>query len=162
MARFDERQLGLARMPRDTRYAVFEMGMNNSGEIAALTRQVRPDVALVTAIAPAHIENLGSEEAIADAKGEIFQGLEEDGVAIVPNDTPHRDRLVKAARRTVAARSTGASLASSRSVREHVRGREPPSASLPARHAAPGRPAPAAVGIRARGRGRHLCAWRAA
>jgi UDP-N-acetylmuramoyl-tripeptide--D-alanyl-D-alanine ligase len=87
-------------MPRDTRYAVFEMGMNNSGEIAALTRQVRPDVALVTAIAPAHIENLGSEEAIADAKGEIFQGLEEGGVAIVPNDTPHRDRLVKAARRT--------------------------------------------------------------
>jgi len=92
--------LSLARMPRDTRYAVFEMGMNNSGEIAALTRQVRPHVALVTAIAPAHIENLGSEEAIADAKGEIFQGLEEDGVAIVPNDTPHRDRLVKAARRT--------------------------------------------------------------
>jgi UDP-N-acetylmuramoyl-tripeptide--D-alanyl-D-alanine ligase len=53
----------------------------------------------VTAIAPAHIENLGSEEAIADAKGEIFQALEPDGVAIVPNDSPHRDRLVKAARR---------------------------------------------------------------
>jgi UDP-N-acetylmuramoyl-tripeptide--D-alanyl-D-alanine ligase len=92
--------LSLARMPRDTKYAVFEMGMNNAGEIAALTTQVRPHVALVTAIAPAHIENLGSEEAIADAKGEIFQGLEDDGVAIVPNDTPHRDRLVKAARRT--------------------------------------------------------------
>ena len=92
--------LSLARMPRDVKYAVFEMGMNNAGEIAALTQQVRPNVALVTAIAPAHIENLGSEEAIADAKGEIFQGLEEDGVAIVPNDTPHRDRLVKAARRT--------------------------------------------------------------
>ena len=92
--------LSLARMPRDTKLAVFEMGMNNAGEIAALTRQVRPNVALITAIAPAHIENLGSEEAIADAKGEIFQGLEEDGVAIVPNDTPHRDRLVKAARRT--------------------------------------------------------------
>ena len=92
--------LSLARMPRDTKLAVFEMGMNNAGEIAALTRQVRPNVALITAIAPAHIENLGSEEAIADAKGEIFQGLEENGVAIVPNDTPHRDRLVKAARRT--------------------------------------------------------------
>jgi UDP-N-acetylmuramoyl-tripeptide--D-alanyl-D-alanine ligase len=91
--------LSLARMPRDTKYAVFEMGMNNAGEIATLTAQVRPHVALITAIAPAHIENLGSEEAIADAKGEIFQGLEEDGVAIVPNDTPHRDRLVKAARR---------------------------------------------------------------
>jgi UDP-N-acetylmuramoyl-tripeptide--D-alanyl-D-alanine ligase len=91
--------LSLARMPRDTKYAVFEMGMNNAGEIAGLTAQVRPDVALITAIAPAHIENLGSEEAIADAKGEIFQGLEPGGVAIIPNDTPHRDRLVKAARR---------------------------------------------------------------
>ena len=91
--------LSLARMPRDAVYAVLEMGMNNRGEIAALTRLVRPHVAVVTAIAPAHIENLGSEEAIADAKGEIFEGLQPGGVAIVPNDTPHRDRLVKAARR---------------------------------------------------------------
>jgi UDP-N-acetylmuramoyl-tripeptide--D-alanyl-D-alanine ligase len=91
--------LSLARMPRDAEFAVLEMGMNNKGEIAALTRQVRPHVALITAIAPAHIENLGSEEAIADAKAEIFEGLEPDGVAIIPNDTPHRDRLVKAARR---------------------------------------------------------------
>jgi UDP-N-acetylmuramoyl-tripeptide--D-alanyl-D-alanine ligase len=91
--------LSLARMPRDTEYAVFEMGMNAKGEIAALTRQVRPNVAIITAIAPAHIEMLGSEEAIADAKAEIFEGLEPDGIAIVPNDTPHRDRLVKAARR---------------------------------------------------------------
>ena len=91
--------LSLARMPREAEYAVLEMGMNNKGEIAALTRQVRPHVALITAIAPAHIENLGSEEAIADAKAEIFEGLEPDGIAIVPNDTPHRDRLVRAARR---------------------------------------------------------------
>jgi UDP-N-acetylmuramoyl-tripeptide--D-alanyl-D-alanine ligase len=91
--------LSLARMPRDAGYAVLEMGMNNAGEIAALTRQVRPHVALITAIAPAHIENLGSEEAIADAKAEIFDGLEPDGIASVPNDTPHRDRLVRAARR---------------------------------------------------------------
>jgi UDP-N-acetylmuramoyl-tripeptide--D-alanyl-D-alanine ligase len=91
--------LSLARMPRDAEFAVLEMGMNNKGEIAALTRQVRPHVALITAIAPAHIENLGSEESIADAKAEIFQGLEPEGIAIVPNDTPHRDRLVKAARR---------------------------------------------------------------
>jgi UDP-N-acetylmuramoyl-tripeptide--D-alanyl-D-alanine ligase len=91
--------LSLARMPRDTAFAVLEMGMNNAGEIAALTRQVRPHLALITAIAPAHIENLGSEEAIADAKAEIFEGLEPDGIAIVPNGTDHRDRLVKAARR---------------------------------------------------------------
>ncbi|MGI8611508.1 MAG: UDP-N-acetylmuramoyl-tripeptide--D-alanyl-D-alanine ligase [Sphingomicrobium sp.] len=94
--------LSLARMPRDSEYAVLELGMNNSGEIAALTRMVRPHVALITAIAPAHIENLESEEAIADAKAEIFAGLEAfpgdevGGIAILPNDTPHRDRLVKA------------------------------------------------------------------
>jgi UDP-N-acetylmuramoyl-tripeptide--D-alanyl-D-alanine ligase len=91
--------LSLARMPREADFAVLEMGMNNAGEIAALTRMVRPHVAIVNAIAPAHIENLGSEEAIADAKAEIFEGLEPDGVAILPNDTPHRGRLVKAARR---------------------------------------------------------------
>jgi UDP-N-acetylmuramoyl-tripeptide--D-alanyl-D-alanine ligase len=91
--------LSLARMPRNARYAVLEMGMNNAGEIAALTRLIRPHVALITAIAPAHIENLGSEEAIADAKAEIFEGLEGVGVAILPNDSSHRDRLVKAARR---------------------------------------------------------------
>jgi UDP-N-acetylmuramoyl-tripeptide--D-alanyl-D-alanine ligase len=91
--------LSLARMPRDAEFAVLEMGMNNKGEIAALTRQVRPHVAIITAIAPAHIENLGSMEAIADAKAEIFEGLEPGGTAIVPNDSPYRDRLVKAARR---------------------------------------------------------------
>ena len=92
--------LSLARMPRDAEFAVLEMGMNNPREIDALARLVRPHVAIVTAIAPAHIENLGSEEAIADAKAEIFEGLEADGIAILPNDSPHRDRLVRAARRT--------------------------------------------------------------
>ena len=90
--------LSLARMPRDSEFAVLEMGMNAKGEIAALTRLVRPHVALITTIASAHIEHLGSMEAIADAKAEIFEGLEPDGVAIVPEDTPYRDRLVKAAR----------------------------------------------------------------
>ena len=91
--------LSLARMPRDSEYAVLEMGMNAKGEIAALTRLVRPHVALVTTIASAHIEHLGSMEAIADAKAEIFEGLEPEGVAIVPEDTPYRGRLVKAALR---------------------------------------------------------------
>ena len=90
--------LSLARMPRESAFAVLEMGMNNAGEIAALTRLVRPHVAIVTSIAPAHIENLGSIEAIADAKGEIFQGLEADGTAIIPEDSRQRDRLVRAAR----------------------------------------------------------------
>ena len=91
--------LSLARMPRETRFAVLEMGMNHAGEIAALTRLVRPHVALVTAIASAHIEQLGSIEAIADAKGEIFEGLADDGIAVIPEASPHRDRLVKAALR---------------------------------------------------------------
>jgi UDP-N-acetylmuramoyl-tripeptide--D-alanyl-D-alanine ligase len=91
--------LSLARMPRESAFAVLEMGMNHRYEIAALTRMVRPHVALITAIAPAHIENLGSEEAIADAKAEIFEGLEPEGIAIIPNGTPHRRRLLDAARR---------------------------------------------------------------
>ncbi|MFM7028044.1 MAG: UDP-N-acetylmuramoyl-tripeptide--D-alanyl-D-alanine ligase [Chakrabartia sp.] len=90
--------LSLARMPADTQFGVFEMGMNHAGEIAGLTRLVRPHVAVITAIAPAHIENLGSMAAIADAKGEIFQGLEPGGTAIVPYDTPHRDQLIAHAR----------------------------------------------------------------
>jgi UDP-N-acetylmuramoyl-tripeptide--D-alanyl-D-alanine ligase len=91
--------LSLARMPRTSEYAVLEMGMNHAGEIAALTRLVRPHVALITTIAPAHIEHLGSIEAIADAKAEIFEGLEPDGVAIIPEDVAQRGRLLKAARR---------------------------------------------------------------
>jgi len=89
--------LSLARMPRDARFGVFELGMNHPGELAALTRLVRPHVAIVTAIAPAHYEFFANEEAIADAKGEIFQGLEEGGAAIIPFDSPHRDRLIDAA-----------------------------------------------------------------
>jgi len=89
--------LSLARMPRETRVGVFEMGMNHAGELAQLTRLVRPHVAIVTAIAPAHTAFFSGESAIADAKGEIFQGLEPGGVAIVPYDSPHRDRLMAAA-----------------------------------------------------------------
>ncbi|HET9427680.1 MAG TPA: UDP-N-acetylmuramoyl-tripeptide--D-alanyl-D-alanine ligase [Allosphingosinicella sp.] len=90
--------LSLARMPRESKFGVFEMGMNHAGELAALTRLVRPHIALVTAIAPAHREFFASEEEIADAKGEIFQGLEPGGTAIIPFDSPHRDRLIAAAR----------------------------------------------------------------
>lgn len=90
--------LSLARMPRDARYAVLEMGMNHSGELRALTAMVRPHVAIVTAIASAHREFFASDEDIADAKGEIFEGLEPGGVAIIPFDSPHRDRLIAHAR----------------------------------------------------------------
>ncbi|MFC4254620.1 UDP-N-acetylmuramoyl-tripeptide--D-alanyl-D-alanine ligase [Altererythrobacter xixiisoli] len=89
--------LSLARMPARSAYGVFEMGMNHAGEIAALTTQVRPHVAVITTIAPAHIENLGSEAAIADAKAEIFAGLEPGGTAVIPADSPHFARLRDAA-----------------------------------------------------------------
>jgi len=90
--------LSLGRMPQGARYGVFEMGMNHAGELAQLTRLVRPHVAIVTAIAPAHLGFFDSVEAIADAKGEIFQGLGAGGTAIVPFDSPYRDRLLDAAR----------------------------------------------------------------
>jgi UDP-N-acetylmuramoyl-tripeptide--D-alanyl-D-alanine ligase len=90
--------LSLARMPADSAFGVFEMGMNHAGELATLTRLVRPQVAVVTAIAPAHTAFFSGEEAIADAKGEIFQGLEPGGTAIIPHDSPYRDRLIAAAR----------------------------------------------------------------
>ena len=91
--------LTLARMPADTAFAVFEIGMNHAGEITPLVRMVRPHIALITTVAASHLGHFTSVAEIADAKAEIFNGLEPDGIAIVPNDTPHRDRLVKAARR---------------------------------------------------------------
>jgi UDP-N-acetylmuramoyl-tripeptide--D-alanyl-D-alanine ligase len=89
--------LSLTRMPAQSDYGVFEMGMNHPGELARLTTLVRPHVAIVTAIAPAHAAFFPDESAIADAKGEIFQGLEPGGVAIIPHDSPHRERLAAAA-----------------------------------------------------------------
>ncbi len=90
--------LSLSRMPAEADYGVFEMGMNHAGELAHLTTLVRPHVAIVTAIAPAHAAFFPDESAIADAKGEIFRGLEPGGVAIIPYDSPHCDRLIGHAR----------------------------------------------------------------
>jgi len=95
--------LTLARMPKQTERAVFELGMNHAGEIRDLSSLVRPHVALITRIAPAHLEHLGSIEAIADAKSEIFEGLEQDGVAIYPSDDPLAERLARHARHSCAA-----------------------------------------------------------
>ncbi|WP_066651180.1 MULTISPECIES: UDP-N-acetylmuramoyl-tripeptide--D-alanyl-D-alanine ligase [Sphingomonas] len=89
--------LSLARMPAASRYGVFEMGMNHAGEIAALTRIVRPHVAIITTVASVHIEFFKDEAGIADAKAEIFEGLEPGGTAIIPYDNVHRDRLIAAA-----------------------------------------------------------------
>ncbi|MGH8751480.1 MAG: UDP-N-acetylmuramoyl-tripeptide--D-alanyl-D-alanine ligase [Burkholderiales bacterium] len=71
------------------RYAVVEMGMNHPGEISYLTRLAKPAVALVNNAAPAHLQGLGSVLAVARAKGEIFEGLMEDGVAVINADDAH-------------------------------------------------------------------------
>lgn len=86
--------LSLARLPARAKFGVFEMGMNHAGEIAPLSAHVRPHVALVTTIAPAHIENLGSLEAIADEKAQIFTGLLPGGTAIIPADSEWAGRLI--------------------------------------------------------------------
>jgi UDP-N-acetylmuramoyl-tripeptide--D-alanyl-D-alanine ligase len=85
--------LSLARMHRDTEFGVFEIGMNHEGEIRALVRQVRPHAVIITTIAPAHLEYFGKVEAIADAKAEIFEGLEQGGPAILPADNAQFGRL---------------------------------------------------------------------
>ncbi len=73
------------------RYAVIEMGMNHLGEIAYLTRLARPGIALINNAGSAHIGELGSLEAIAQAKGEIFLGLDSSGCAIINSDDAHAD-----------------------------------------------------------------------
>jgi UDP-N-acetylmuramoyl-tripeptide--D-alanyl-D-alanine ligase len=78
--------LSLARCPSNARYAIFEMGMNHQGEIAPLSRLVRPQVAIITTIAPVHLEFLGSLANIADAKAEIFIGVPPDGAAVINRD----------------------------------------------------------------------------
>ena len=71
--------LTLARMPAETRYGVFEIGMNHAGEIRPLTKLVRPHVAIVTTVEPVHLAYFDGEAAIAEAKAEIFEGLEPGG-----------------------------------------------------------------------------------
>jgi UDP-N-acetylmuramoyl-tripeptide--D-alanyl-D-alanine ligase len=89
--------LSLARCPDTARYAVFEIGMNHAGEIEPLTRLVRPQVAIVTTVEPVHLEFFRSVEAIADAKAEIFLGLEPGGAAVINRDNPQFARLERAA-----------------------------------------------------------------
>lgn len=85
--------LSLARMPKDTEFGVFEIGMNHPGEITPLSKMVEPLVGIVTTVEAVHIEYFDSVEQIADAKGELFDGLQPGGIAILNRDNPHFERL---------------------------------------------------------------------
>jgi UDP-N-acetylmuramoyl-tripeptide--D-alanyl-D-alanine ligase len=89
--------LSLARLPASAKYAVFEIGMNHAGEITPLTRLVRPHVAIVTSIAPVHLEYFGTLKKIADAKAEIFSGVVPGGAAVINRDIRQYTQLAKAA-----------------------------------------------------------------
>ena len=90
--------LSLAALPQGAEYGVFEVGMNHFGELRNLTQFVKPHVAIVTTIAPAHLEFFGNCESIADAKSEIFEGLLPGGFALIPADNDHAARLTARAR----------------------------------------------------------------
>jgi UDP-N-acetylmuramoyl-tripeptide--D-alanyl-D-alanine ligase len=90
--------LTLARMPRDTERAIFEIGMNHAEEIRPLSRMVQPHAACITTVGPVHIENFpDGETGVAKAKAEIFEGLGPGGVAVINADNPWFDGLKQAA-----------------------------------------------------------------
>ena len=94
--------LTLARLPADARFGVFEIGMNHAREITPLTDMVRPHVAVVTKIAPVHLEHFASLDAIADAKAEIFSGVVKGGAIVLPRDDAQFDRLAGQAKESAA------------------------------------------------------------
>ena len=75
-------------MEETTEIAILEMGMSSKGEISLLTKIASPDVAIITNIGEAHLQDLGSQEAIAEAKLEIVEGLSENGLLIYPENEP--------------------------------------------------------------------------
>ncbi|MDI4235984.1 UDP-N-acetylmuramoylalanyl-D-glutamyl-2,6-diaminopimelate--D-alanyl-D-alanine ligase [Bradyrhizobium sp. Arg237L] len=85
--------LSLARCPASARFAVFEIGMNHAGEITPLVKLVRPHVAVITTVEPVHLEFFSGIEEIADAKAEIFLGLEPDGAVVLNRDNAQFGRL---------------------------------------------------------------------
>jgi len=95
--------LTLARLPRDSVYAVQEMGMNHAGELAALTQIARPEVAVITTVGPAHLEHFSDLGAIVAAKCEIFEGLSQGGTAVLPADHAYFGTMEAAAKQAGAA-----------------------------------------------------------
>ncbi len=90
--------LSLARMPADTAFGVFELGMNHAGEIAPLSKMVRPHAAIITTVEAAHLEFFNSVAEIADEKAAIMAGLESGGTIVLPRDNAWYSRIIAAAR----------------------------------------------------------------
>ena len=99
--------LSLSRMPRETAFGIFELGMNHAGEISPLTQLVRPHVAIITTVEAVHLEFFNSVEEIAAAKAEIFEGLTEGGVAVLNQDNIHFGFLTRQALAQSVARVVG-------------------------------------------------------
>jgi UDP-N-acetylmuramoyl-tripeptide--D-alanyl-D-alanine ligase len=91
--------LSLARCPAEARFAVFEIGMNHAGEITPLVKMVRPHVAIITTVEPVHLEFFSGIEAIADAKAEIFEGVEAGGAVVLNHDNSQFARLSRRAKK---------------------------------------------------------------
>lgn len=96
--------LTLSRMPQGTHFGIFEIGMNHAMEITPLAQMVRPNVAIITNIEPVHLEFFPSLWGIADAKGEIFSGIEAGGTAILNRDNPYFERVLSHANASKAGR----------------------------------------------------------
>ncbi len=109
--------LSLARMPRATEFGVFEIGMNHAGEITPLTKQARPHAAIITTIAPAHVGHFNSLREIAEAKSEIFLGLEPGGVAIINHDSAFFDLMSRRAKDAGVAQVLGFGMAADSAAR---------------------------------------------
>ncbi len=91
--------LSLARVPPNTNFCVLEIGMNKKGEIRELTKLVKPEVAVLTAIERSHLEGLKSLKNIADAKSEILESLDKNGCLIINNDTNFNQHIRNKAKR---------------------------------------------------------------
>lgn len=89
--------LTMARMPQETKYGIFEMGMNHAGELSELSNLLRPDIALITNVAGAHLAHFENVEAIADAKAEIIDGLRNNGTLVLNADNPYTPQILKKA-----------------------------------------------------------------
>lgn len=96
--------LSLARMPKSTEYGILEIGMNHAGEITPLSKLVEPFVTLITTVEAVHMAHFNSIEEIADAKAEIFDGMQVGGIAILNRDNPHYERLAARAKAAGAGR----------------------------------------------------------